>query len=118
MPSHAEELQRTYYTNTTTAYDAMHASYEVDVHIFALGWLSSLIKTYKFSSLLDVGSGTGRCLKFMKDEGVPITVTGIEPVAELRAQGRQKGLSDAELIDGDALALPFSDASIDVVCSF
>lgn len=117
MSSQAIELQRTYYANTAAAYDTMHIS-EIDEHIFALSWLSSLIRLYKFSSLLDVGSGTGRCLRFLKNEGTPITLTGIEPVAELRAMGREKGLSDAELIDGDALALPFSDASVDVVCSF
>jgi SAM-dependent methyltransferase len=117
MPSHATELQRTYYANTATAYDAMHVS-GIDEHFLALSWLSSLVRLYKFRSLLDVGSGTGRCLRFMKDQGIPITLTGVEPVAELRAMGRKKGLSDAELIEGDALALPFNDASVDVVCSF
>jgi ubiquinone/menaquinone biosynthesis C-methylase UbiE len=113
----AISIQRKYYTDTAAAYDDMHVS-AIDEHFLALSWLSALISLYKFNSLLDVGCGTGRCLRFLKNEGLPITVTGIEPVQALREIGRQKGLSDTELIEGDALALPFADRTIDVVCSF
>jgi ubiquinone/menaquinone biosynthesis C-methylase UbiE len=111
----ASELQRAYYAKTASEYDGAHVC-GIDEHFFALSWLSSLIRLYKFSSLLDVGAGTGRCLSFLKNENLPLTLAGIEPVAELRAVGRQKGLT--ELIEGDALNLPFGDASFDVVCHF
>jgi ubiquinone/menaquinone biosynthesis C-methylase UbiE len=113
----AISIQRNYYANTAAAYDAIHVS-AIDEHLVALSWLSALIKLYKFTSLLDVGCGTGRCLSFLKEEGLPITLTGLEPVPELRAIGRQKGLSENEIIEGNALALPFADETIDVVCSF
>jgi len=42
-------------------------------------------------------------------------VVGIEPVAELHEQGYAKGISKSSLIEGDALALPFSDGEFDWV---
>jgi len=117
MSNNAVSIQRKYYASTAAAYDDMHVS-GIDEHFLALSWLSSLIKLYKFENLLDVGCGTGRCLRFLKKEGLPITLVGVEPVEELRAMGRQRGLSDTELIEGDALALPFADRTIDIACSF
>ena len=110
-------IQRRYYEETATAYDRMHLS-ETDEHHIALGWLTSLIKLYRFDSLLDVGCGTGRGLKFLKAHGVAIRMIGIEPVAALREIAIHDGLSYAEIVDGDALALPFPDKSFDVVCAF
>ena len=78
---------------TAAAYDDMHVS-GLDEHFLALSWLSSLIKLYKIGSLLDVGCGTGRCMRFLKAEELPITLVGVEPVEELRVIGRQRGLSD------------------------
>ena len=47
-----------------------------------------------------------------------MSVVGIEPSAELRKVGYSKGLSETELVDGDAMRLAFSDASFDLVCEF
>jgi SAM-dependent methyltransferase len=113
----AVSIQRSYYAKTASAYDDMHVS-GLDEHFFALAWLTLLIKLQKFDSLLDVGCGTGRCLTFLKEESLQIALTGIEPVPELRAVAKQKGLKDTEVVDGDAMALPFAEKSIDVVCAF
>jgi SAM-dependent methyltransferase len=43
---------------------------------------------------------------------------GIEPSPELRAIGHGKGLSEAELVDGDAQRMSFADGSFDIVCEF
>jgi ubiquinone/menaquinone biosynthesis C-methylase UbiE len=110
-------LQRQYYNETAAAYDGMHVS-GIDEHFTALSWLSGLISLHKFESLLDVGSGTGRCLIYLKEHGHTLSVAGVEPVAALRDIGIRKGLSEAELFAGDALALPFGDKTVDVVCSF
>ena len=115
--SDAVSIQHKYYTDTAVVYDDMHVS-GIDEHFLALSWLSALIKLYKFDSLLDVGCGTGRCLRFLKEEGLPIALTGVEPVQALREIGRQKGLDAKELVEGNALALPFADGTIDVVCAF
>jgi ubiquinone/menaquinone biosynthesis C-methylase UbiE len=110
-------LQREYYAGSASLYDDRHAT-DYDEHFQALGWLAALIRSHKFVSLLDVGSGTGRCLAFLKKEALPIALIGVEPVEALREIGRRKGLSNTELVEGDALALPFGDRTVDVVCAF
>jgi ubiquinone/menaquinone biosynthesis C-methylase UbiE len=111
----ATTLQRDYYAATAANYEDMHFGGAHDVALF---WLSGLIRLNAFESLLDVGSGTGRCLRFLKEERLPLTLVGVEPVGELRAIGKQRGLSEIELIEGDALNLPFADRTFDVVCCF
>ena len=69
-------------------------------------------------SILDLGSGTGRLIHYIKERQPEITVIGIEPSPELRDQGYSKGIGEAELIDGDAQDLDFPDESFDMVCEF
>jgi ubiquinone/menaquinone biosynthesis C-methylase UbiE len=47
-----------------------------------------------------------------------IEAVGIEPSAELRAIGYSKGLSETELINGDAMKLAFGNGTFDLVCEF
>jgi len=47
-----------------------------------------------------------------------LRVVGIEPVKEFRQVGYDKGLTESELIDGDATKLQFSDGEFDLVCEF
>ncbi len=108
--------QREYYSRTAGSYDAEHVS-PTDDQAIALVWMSGLIDQRRLTSVLDVGSGTGRVLLYLK-ERLGLTVRGIEPSAELRGIGHLKGLSENELMAGDALALPFPDNSFDLVCSF
>jgi ubiquinone/menaquinone biosynthesis C-methylase UbiE len=110
------EAQRAYYARTAGQYDAMHVE-EGDEHFRALDWLSSLIAQNRFESLLDIGSGTGRALRYLK-ERQPIRYLGVEPVEALRTAGHTKGLAEKELVDGNALALDFADDSFDVVSEF
>jgi len=113
----AVSAQRRYYSETADDYDARHLL-SPDEHSLALGWLLALIKANGFSGILDVGCGTGRCLRFLKREGLEIALKGIEPVPALRDVAMRRGLSAEEITEGDALALPFADRSIDLVCSF
>lgn len=108
--------QMEYYTRTAASYDASQVD-ETDEHAMALGWLAALVAQRHYSTILDVGSGTGRALRHLKR--VPdLSVRGIEPVAALRDQGHAAGLTTDELTDGDALSLNFPNASIDIVCAF
>jgi SAM-dependent methyltransferase len=111
------ELQAAYYARTADAYDGTHV-HEQDEHNFALYWLSSLIEHFTVKSVLDIGSGTGRVPLFLSRHHPLVRVVGVEPVAELRRKGYEKGLLKEQLITGDATNLPFTANSYDMVCEF
>ncbi len=68
-------------------------------------------------TLLDVGTGTGdipqRLARFAVRHGMRLQVLGLDARRELVAATRAWPVQG---VCGDALALPFADASIDVVC--
>lgn len=117
MERNAVDIQRAYYAATADRYDAMHV-HDHDEHGFALQFLIAAAGHLGIRSILDIGSGTGRGILTIKNAMPGITALGIEPVPELRKIGYSKGLSEAELIDGDAMNLEFPDNSFDLVCEF
>jgi SAM-dependent methyltransferase len=119
MSPHESEVehQRSYYAATAQAYEAAHVQ-EDDEHFFALAWLAGLVQHYRVESVLDVGCGTGRALRYLKPRFPQARLTGVEPAPELRAVGHRAGLTAAELIAGDATRLEFPDESFDIVCEF
>ena len=113
----AVKIQRAYYAETADRYDEMHVRQD-DEHGFAAEFLISMVRYLEVHSILDIGSGTGRGLLRIKREIPGITAIGIEPSPELRQVGHKNGLSETELIDGDAMKLDFADRSFDIVCEF
>jgi ubiquinone/menaquinone biosynthesis C-methylase UbiE len=111
------DLQRAYYERTANAYDDMHAS-EGSSHDLYLSIMMSLIEHYKFNSVLDIGSGTGRALAAIKRRSPHVRVLGVEPSGALRKIGYAKGLTRDELIEGDATHLAIGDGAFDLVCEF
>jgi ubiquinone/menaquinone biosynthesis C-methylase UbiE len=109
--------QRDYYATTARKYDSMHLI-QNDEHYLALRFLDSAASYLNASSILDVGSGTGRVISFFKETKPNLRVVGVEPVKELREVGYSKGLSTAELTEGDGNALHFADGEFDIVCEF
>jgi demethylmenaquinone methyltransferase/2-methoxy-6-polyprenyl-1,4-benzoquinol methylase len=67
---------------------------------------------------LDVGCGTGDLTLELAGAGCRL-VAGLDPVPEMLDAARTKivGVRGIELVTGDALALPFPDASFEVVAS-
>lgn len=107
----AVEKQRRYYSVTATAYEESHVS-ENDEHMRALAAFSGFVKMLPHDSILDVGAGTGRAVKFLQRSIPGTRVMGIEPVTAMREIGHGRhGISEDSLIDGDALSLQFSDNS-------
>ncbi|MFM5949549.1 MAG: class I SAM-dependent methyltransferase [Novosphingobium sp.] len=106
--------QRDYYARTAAHYDAMHVR-DRDEHGIALAIFAGLARLYGATSVLDVGAGTGRALLRLSRDLPGVSLTGIEPVAELRAVGHANGIEPNRLIEGDATALPFADDSFDFV---
>ena len=111
------EFQREYYEKTAQQYNQMHVD-EKDEHFFALSFLAAALDYIPAKSVLDVGSGTGRAMCYIKQRRADVRLVGVEPVEELRRIGYAHGLSTDELIAGDATRLQFDNEEFDVVCEF
>jgi ubiquinone/menaquinone biosynthesis C-methylase UbiE len=113
----AIDIQRAYYAETAHRYDSMHVSQD-DEHSFALRFMVSVLQQLGIQSILDVGCGTGRGLLTLKKAMPGLVAVGVEPSADLRKAGYANGLTETELVDGDAMSLAFPNASFDLVCEF
>lgn len=112
----ATELQREYYERTADKYDDLHVG--DDEHQFALHVMSSIINYCQVGSVLDVGSGTGRAVMYVKENHPDVDVTGIEPVDALREQGHEKGIEEENLVYGNAKDIECGDGAYDMACAF
>lgn len=109
----AEAIQREYYERTAHRYDAEHVR-EGDEHYIALRHIRGMLDLLRISSVLDVGCGTGRGMKYFLEERPEVKVRGVEPVAVLIERAVSANLVPAELItEGSGEALPFEDQSVD-----
>jgi ubiquinone/menaquinone biosynthesis C-methylase UbiE len=109
----AETMQREYYERTAHLYDAAHVR-QGDEHSLALKYISSFFHALGISSVLDVGSGTGRGIKYFLENQPEVSVRGIEPVGALIQQAVNANSIPADLITaGSGEALPFEDQSFD-----
>lgn len=114
MPDPAQ-IQRAYYEETAQSYDESHAERE---HVVALHYLAAFIELHDIRSVLDVGAGTGRAMRFLKVRFPDLVVKGIEPVEGLRRIGHHNGIPEGDLVDGDGTRLPFADGAFDLVVEF
>jgi len=108
------QRQRDYYTKTAPAYESMHVQ-PGDQHFIALEYATALLNVVRAKSVLDVGSGTGRAIRFIRQQRPDLQVEGVEPVGKLREQAQALGTA---LHDANGEDLPFHDGSFDVVMSF
>ncbi|MGB2671711.1 MAG: class I SAM-dependent methyltransferase [Candidatus Acidiferrum sp.] len=114
----AIEIQRGYYTETAARYDTMHKHEGVD-DPGGRNLVISILRALEIRSLLDVGSATGRGLKDFAAAFPGAMVCGAEPVAALVQEGVSAGNAQTVLLlQASGEALPFADASFDVVSEF
>jgi ubiquinone/menaquinone biosynthesis C-methylase UbiE len=113
----AVDVQRAYYVETSHKYDEIH-QHDRDEHGLAFAYMTAMMDFLGIGSVLDVGSGTGFALLKLKEKMPHVRAVGVEPAPAQRAVGYCKGLSEAELVDGDAMRLAFADGSFDLVCEF
>lgn len=86
--------------------------------MFPFALLTGVIDVLGVTSLLDVGSGSGHCLRVLGRMRPNLRMIGVEPSADMRAEGYKNGISTDVLVHGDATALPFDDGEFDLVCEF
>ena len=108
------QRQQDYYAETASAYDSMHVQ-PGDAHFIALEYVAALLHVVRAKSVLDVGSGTGRAIQFLRQRCPDLRIEGVEPVSKLREQARVPG---AVMHDASGEDIPFHDGSFDVVMSF
>lgn len=111
------DIQRKYYSEEAKNYDAMHINTK-DEHYFSLRFLETIIDYYDVKKILDIGAGTGRVATYLKSKYPDLKIVSIEPVKELREIGHRKGLTETELLEGDATKLMYQEDEFDIVCEF
>jgi len=112
----AERTQQEYYTRTAHLYDDMHVHID-DEHYVALQYVSGLISQLGIASVLDVGCGTGRGIKYLLERNPEVRVHGIDPVKALLQQASGRNLIPANFMSlASGEALPFADQSFDASC--
>jgi ubiquinone/menaquinone biosynthesis C-methylase UbiE len=114
----AAEIQSKYYSDTAARYEEMHA-HEGAGDALLKEFVASILRMTSARSVLDVGTATGRGLQDLKQAIPNGLVCGIEPVAALVQEAVRNGNNaGTPVIQGSGMALPFPDASFDVVCEF
>jgi len=112
MPESAKDLQEKYYEAHAAAYDQVHNASGNHEHNLALRYIDMISTAFGFQTLLDVGAGTGRGVRFLHERGK--LVRGIEPVAAMIAEAEANGIPRGLIIQGDGYQLPFENAEFDV----
>jgi ubiquinone/menaquinone biosynthesis C-methylase UbiE len=90
--------------NGTLALDAERIDWRSNCSVCLLGDFPNA------ATVLDIGCGTGHFSRWLSDQGLRVVGVEISP-AMLEARSRTGGVS---YVLGDALALPFADASFDL----
>jgi SAM-dependent methyltransferase len=95
----------------------MHVS-AGDEHLVAAKYMSYLLDDLGVTSLLDVGTGTGRAIKFLLPRHPNVRLAGIEPVQALIDEAVKGGVPPGVITPGRGEALPYEDEAFDAVCEF
>ena len=78
--------------------------------------MHTLLQPMRGESILDIGCGTGACLKFLLDK--ELLVTGLDPSTYMLDIASRKVGSRVDLYRGYAEDLPFDDNSFNYSCPF
>jgi ubiquinone/menaquinone biosynthesis C-methylase UbiE len=113
-PEAQVRYQRDYYSANASRFDTRNIK-RGDEHYFALAVLEGLLDFLDCKSVLDIGAGTGRVIRRLKDRKPQLKVMGIEPVQAMRQRARELGVLESEIIGGDATKIPFGDGTFDMV---
>jgi ubiquinone/menaquinone biosynthesis C-methylase UbiE len=110
---------------TGAIHDAAAAGFAVGAGAYVTGrpdyppeaaqWLREVLGLGPGKTVLDLGAGTGKFIRYLKDTGA--RVVAVEPVDAMRAELSRRH-HDVDALAGTAEAIPLPDASLDaVVCA-
>ena len=102
-----------YYDATAARYDELHSGEQNLEHIRALQRAWNILLRYEVASVLDVGCGTGRALKWVQDQNASVQLFGVDPSQGLLDIAAQQ-LPSAALHKGTGENLRFDDSSVDL----
>ena len=110
-------IQRSYYQRIASKYDQMHV-HNNDEHHVALGHIWRFVEKLGISTMLDVGCGTGRGVKYFTTHDPAIKAKGIDPVFDMLLQAVDNNNIPTDcIVCGRGESLPFGDKSFDAVCA-
>jgi SAM-dependent methyltransferase len=101
-----------YYNETANTYDSLHDIEPEHTRALERAW--PLVARLALRSALDVGCGTGRSMKWLRDHAPELALSGIDPANAMLNIARQT-MPDATLDLGKAEHLPYADGSFDLV---
>ena len=84
-------------------------------HTMAISVMAGLGRAYSWKSYCDVGAGSGRGILLLKNLVENANIIGIEPVKTLRSFAVKRGIPENQIIDGNAVQLPYKDCFFDCV---
>ena len=109
------QYQREYYSQIAPKFDDTNIA-QGDEHYFALAVLEGLLDFLDCRSVLDIGAGTGRAVRYLKRRKPQLEIKGLEPVAAMRRRAYELGVAESDIIEGDAATkIPFGDGAFDIV---
>lgn len=112
-----KEKARVAFDRQAETYDASYKGFIGRYQRRSYGYVIEALSALEFSSLLDVGCGTGALLEQIKSKWPDTRISGVDISGEMVKVASQRLGRTTEVVVGDAENLPWEDNSFDAVVS-